>query len=87
MDRQSAWSKPRSATHSSRSVGSGTRQASPVIRPCLEQGAGAEPATELLVGHQVEHHVAPRRLTGSRQDVEGADGRAMPPFMSALPRP
>ena len=46
-----------------------------VDQALFEQGPGAEAPAALLVGYQVEHHVAGRRLTGPLQDRQGADGR------------
>ena len=67
-------SRPRSATHSSQVGRLGDQAGVPVDQTGLEQGPGAEPAAALLVGDQVEHHVAgPARPARSRAD-EGADG-------------
>ena len=46
--------------------------------PALDQDAGTEGAAALLVGDEVEHHVAGRRAPGAGQDAEGADGRRDP---------
>ena len=53
----------------------------------LEEGPGTEPAASLLVGNQVEHHIAGSGCP-DRSSVDSAQmAAAMPPFMSALPRP
>ena len=54
--------------------GLGDQAGVPVDQSAFEEGPGPEPATSLLVRHQVKHHVTRSRPPGAIEGREGTDG-------------